>query len=749
VTRPAERRPEALLVLAGAAIALVLIGVAIESADLFPRLRFAIQRDAAELPSTRAVPPRDVIRGLPLLSIYLQPEDLKEILANKMEHGVKWERRASLSFFDAGRLRFGGEAGVRIHGGGSRITSPRQGFRVFFRRRYGTAHFPPGIVFGPDSDPIKRIVVHNDVRRADGINWHLANPLAYDLARRVGGITPDTYPSRFFLNGEDQGLFVLTEHFDDEYFATHMPGRRITMEIDDMEALRDNLERLRPLTMDGVSAFMDLDNVTSWFLAVVFAGTRDAYQGPGQFLDEGRERGGWFWVTWDMDESFRTWDLDSFLYLLERPGERPRGRRASEPRSFVLTTLISEDARFRAYLAARIDTMLNHQLTREFVEERRAHYARTVAEFGVPDTTYLNRQKEFLEKRPTFVRAIAEQWLNTPPGVPVSIRRAGGGPLIVDGFEKAGAYDGTYFPGREVVARSPDGAVRWIVNGSVAAEGQELRIHANRPLTIVATTDRVEPLTEVPYRAAPAEQAPAPEPIQWRQIPPGSFIAGCTEGDTMCDDNERPTQQVSVPEFQLMAAEVTVHQYRAFAASSGRTVPRQPHWSGPDHPVVNLTWDEAASFCEAAGGRLPTEVEWEYAARGGRSDLRFTTGMQLNVDAVNGRGVTADDRWGMTSPVRSFPPGAYGLYDMAGNVWEWTASWFREDDEWAQPRASEPGPDSDQFLRTIRGGSWDSSMRNLRVSGRVGLSPHGRHNLYVGIRCARSRANASSSEARR
>jgi formylglycine-generating enzyme required for sulfatase activity len=740
VKPPAERLEVSLAVLAAAALALVLVGAAIDSEDLFPRLRFAIQRDAAELPSTRAVPRREVVRGLPLLSAYLEPRELREMLDNKMEHGRKWERQASITYFDGGRLVFGGHAGARIHGGGSRITSPRQGFRLFFRRSYGTSHFPPRILFGPASDPLKRIVVHNDVRRgADRMNWHLANPLAYDLARRIGCITPETKPARFFLNGEDQGLFVLTEHFDDEYFATHMPGRQITMQIEDMEALRDNLERLRPMTMEGVAELMDLENVTTWFLSVVFAATRDAYQGPGQFLDEGRDRAGWFWVCWDMDESFRDWDLDSFQYLLERPGERPRGRRASEPRGFVLTTLISEDERFREYLAARIDTMLNHQLTPEFVEERRGHYAATVAKFGLRDTAYLARQRTFLAKRGPYVRAVAEQWLNTPPGVSVSVRRSDGGRLIVDGFEKGPAYDGTYFPGREVGVRVPDGPVRWFVNGSPASESEELRVRADGPLSITVG----EGSAAMPAR--PAQSAPPPPPpppkteaIEWRAIPAGSFVAGCTAEDRMCDENERPPQPVTLRSgFELMAAEVTVTQYHAFAIASGRTIPRQPHWSAVDHPVLNLTWHEAAAFCQAAGGRLPTEFEWEFAARGGRDGARFTTGVQLIPDAMNGRGVGGRDQWGLTSPVRSFPVGAFGLYDMTGNAWEWTSTWYREGDGWAQQLPADPAPDSAEYRRTVRGGSWDSTQRNLRVSSREGLSARGRHNLYVGFRCAR------------
>jgi formylglycine-generating enzyme required for sulfatase activity len=280
--------------------------------------------------------------------------------------------------------------------------------------------------------------------------------------------------------------------------------------------------------------------------------------------------------------------------------------------------------------------------------------------------------------------------------------------------------------------------VRWSVNGSLVSQGQELRIRADRPLAIAAGDgSAAAPLAPAP---APATDRAAPtrEPIEWRAIPAGSFVAGCTEGDRLCDDNERPPQAVTLNAgFDLMAAEVTVDQYRAFALASGRPVPRQPHESASDHPVVNLTWQEAAAFCEAAGGRLPTELEWEFAARGGPGGTRFTTGVQLIPDAMNGPGVRGRDRWGMSSPVRAFPPGAFGLYDMTGNVWEWTASWYREGERWSQPPSADPAPDSDDYRRTIRGGSWDSSERNLRVSVRLGLSVRGRHNLYVGFRCAR------------
>ncbi|MGH9373451.1 MAG: CotH kinase family protein, partial [Vicinamibacterales bacterium] len=365
-----------LLAALAAAAMLVAVGVAVERLDPFPLLRFAIQRSPTELPSTSAIDKREIVKGYPLVSLYIEPATLRALLDHKMEHGRDWERPSTLSYFDDGHLRFTAQVGARIHGGGSRLTSPRQGFRLFFRRQYGATRAPAGVLLDASSDPLRRVVIHNDVRRSrNGVRWHMINPLGYDFARRIGAITPETKPVRFFLNGEFQGPYVLTEHFDDEYFDAHMPGRRVTMKIEDMRVLRARVDATHPLTMEAAAELLDLENVTTWFLAVVFAATRDAYQGPGQFLDEGRERAGWFWVTWDVDESFRDWDLDSFQYLLERVGERYRGRRPSEPRGTLLTRLIAGDARYRAHLASRVDDMLNHQLTRAVTAERAAHYA--------------------------------------------------------------------------------------------------------------------------------------------------------------------------------------------------------------------------------------------------------------------------------------------------------------------------------------------------------------------------------------
>ena len=720
------------------AVGLATAGAALERLDPFPRLRFAIQRNPAELPSSTAIRPADLVHGYPTVSLQLAPDALAELMEHKLEHGRAWERPGSMSYYEDGSLRFAAQAGVRIHGGGSRLTSDRQGFRIFFRRDYGVTRAPRGVLLDEASDPLRRIVLHNDVRRdRDGTAWHLVNPLGYDLARRLGCITPATKPVRFFLNGEFQGVYVLTEHFDDEYFEAHMPGRRITMELPDMERLRADIDETHPLTMERAADLVDLENVTQWFLAAVFSATRDAYQGPGQFLDEDRPRGGWFWVTWDVDASFRDWDLDSFQYLLERVGERPRGRRPSEPRATLLTRLIAGDAGYRAYLAGRIDDMLNHQLTPRFLAGRAEHYADIAARYGA-SVEYAPRLRDFMTRRPAFVRALAEQWLDTPPGVSVTVGHGRGRlPLRIDGFEEVTPYSGSYFPGREVVIHTGDGQpIEWHVNGAAAGTAAELRVRADRPLAITAGG----PLDGLdPARVPPAVPSASPRgPIVWRRVQGGPYDAGCVEGDGACSASELPRERVRLTHaYQLTATEITVAQFRAHAAVTGAHLPRQPWWSSDEHPLVNVRWDESQSFCEAQGGRLPTEIEWEFAARAGRFDSIFPWGQAYSADAASGGGITGRDRWAFAAPVGSFPANTHGLFDMVGNVWEWTSDWFRTGEGWTHPAPVPPVPGTAAYLKTVRGGSWDSGTGSLRVSRRIGLSAADRHNLYVGFRCAR------------
>ncbi|HKY22623.1 MAG TPA: SUMF1/EgtB/PvdO family nonheme iron enzyme [Vicinamibacterales bacterium] len=743
---PSRRRiPSWLLIVATVATCVAM--VKLESANLFPLWRFAVQWSPEALPSSSAVPMREIASGRPVLSLTLDDADLNDpvrgILPNKAEHGRQWEREGSMSYFENSKLVFASGVGVRIHGGGSRITSPRPGFRLYFRRQYGPRAASPGVFFSPAAQPVRRIVVHDDVRRDGKVNWYFVNPLAYDIARAIGAIAPETQPVRFYLNGEYYGPFVLTERFDQRFFAAHWGYDDILLSQDEMDKLFAWVRNTRPLTMANVSERVNIDNLTRWFVAVAFSATRDAYQGPGQFLDQTKKTAGWFWVNWDMDQSFRDWNHDSYQYLLERVAEGRRGRNRAEPRAVILSQLIAEDAQYREYLKRVVQGALNHQLTDAFLMERYEHYLTIATHMEVRRLDYLPRLRRFLERRRTYFRHITEQWLNTPPSQRVSIAAPRGVRVLIEGVAVNDGYEGLYFPDLELTAEIADehrsGFSGWTLNGRLIRGAGPLKFKAEQATQIEALFEStparstVSPLMPLPRGPVP------PARVAWRTIPPGDSWMGCVPGDDRCSEAELPRVRITFAHpFDMLDREVSADDFRAFASTTSRQMPRQPEsYADGTHPVVNVTWDEASAYCGWVGGRLPTEQEWEYAARGGLDGKLFPWGDEFTGQA-NGRHTLRTERFDVTAPVASFPANSFGLHDMAGNVWEWTASEFRP------THASEPGR-TGYDLRTIKGGGWDNLIPRLRVSERAALSRRGRHNLYVGFRCVRANQDGRSS----
>jgi formylglycine-generating enzyme required for sulfatase activity len=229
--------------------------------------------------------------------------------------------------------------------------------------------------------------------------------------------------------------------------------------------------------------------------------------------------------------------------------------------------------------------------------------------------------------------------------------------------------------------------------------------------------------------AGQVPSAPPPD-VAWAAIPAGVFQMGCVPADRRCNNDEEPRHAVTLTKpFELMVTEVTVKTYRAVVSE----VEPQPPWSTtPEHPIVIVTWDEASAYCEAIGGRLPTEAEWEYAARGGRDGAIYPWGDDAPVaEPHSAKGaVFENDR---ALPVKTFGPNGYGLFDMAGNVWEWTAdaSTLYTEDARTDPAGALTGS-----TRIVRGGAFADDSSNLRVSNRT-PNQQGRVNVNVGFRCAR------------
>lgn len=228
--------------------------------------------------------------------------------------------------------------------------------------------------------------------------------------------------------------------------------------------------------------------------------------------------------------------------------------------------------------------------------------------------------------------------------------------------------------------------------------------------------------------------------LEWVSLAAGTFLLGCVPSDAECLDAERPRHEVVLSKpFDMAATEVTVAQYLAFTRAAGRPLPRQPNFRQTgSHPIVHVDWHDAAAFCDWVGGRLPTEAEWEYAARGGSAGRTYWWGDDFETDRANYNEECCGDpepgdQWTSTAPVGSFPPNEFGLYDMTGNVWEWVADWFGD---YPSGPVTDPAGGAAGVLRLARGGSWFNPPTVLRLSVRLMFDADGQTS-NVGVRCAR------------
>jgi len=230
----------------------------------------------------------------------------------------------------------------------------------------------------------------------------------------------------------------------------------------------------------------------------------------------------------------------------------------------------------------------------------------------------------------------------------------------------------------------------------------------------------------------PEPAKPAAEMIL---IPAGEFIMGSDSWE----EDERPLHKVYLEAFEIDRFEVTNEQFEAFVKATGYQTDaekagesstwRSYYTEGKgNHPVVKVTWNDAVAYCQWAGKRLPTEAEWEKAARGTEGNI-YPWGnkwdpTRANTKASGIRGTTA---------VGSFPDGAspYGVMDMAGNVAEWVADWYQ-----AYPGSTYTSPWFGEKFRVIRGGGWFYDETLVRTSSRSASSVDLR-NDDVGFRCAR------------
>lgn len=207
--------------------------------------------------------------------------------------------------------------------------------------------------------------------------------------------------------------------------------------------------------------------------------------------------------------------------------------------------------------------------------------------------------------------------------------------------------------------------------------------------------------------------------LRYVWIPPGSFTDGCSPGDKECYEDESPPRKVTLTRgFWLGQTEVTQAAYQKVMGDNPSVI------EGPNYPADSISWVEANVYCTAIGGRLPSEAEWEYAARGGTTSARYG-----NLDEIAWYVRNSD----FTShPVARKKPNAYGLYDMLGNVLEWTDTWY-----WVQHNQENINPTGPSIAeyKELRGGGWWDKPALVRASYRIRLETTDL-DYNIGFRCA-------------
>lgn len=272
-------------------------------------------------------------------------------------------------------------------------------------------------------------------------------------------------------------------------------------------------------------------------------------------------------------------------------------------------------------------------------------------------------------------------------------------------------------------------------------------------------------------------------------LPGGSFLMGADSSEGFPGDGEGPVRTVRLSPFRIAPYAVTNAEFARFVTETGyvteaerfgwsyvfasflpsalrrisERVPQTPWWCGvrgafwsaPEgpgsdvaererHPVVHVSWHDARAYCRWEGGRLPTEAEWEYAARGGLEQRRYPWGDELTPGGEHRCNIwqghfptknTLDDGHRGTAPVDTYAPNGFGLYNTAGNVWEWCADWWATDHRTA--RAADPAGPATGSAKVIRGGSYlchDSYCNRYRVAARTSNTPDSTTG-HMGFRC--------------
>lgn len=272
---------------------------------------------------------------------------------------------------------------------------------------------------------------------------------------------------------------------------------------------------------------------------------------------------------------------------------------------------------------------------------------------------------------------------------------------------------------------------------------------------MIKTTAIITAMLFTSYISAQSNVPPLPQMVT---VDGGTFEMGCGKKDKPCDKDEYPVHEVKLNTFLMSKYEVSTYEWKQFASETKQKLP-STGWKSQDNlPIANITWEQAILYCnwlsnkqgltpaytkkgtqyecnfDANGYRLPTEAEWEYAARGGNKSKGY---QYSGSDDLNSVAWTKANSNGAPHPFGIKLPNELGIYDMTGNVWEWCWDWHNMDYYKTQNHNNPRGPINGE-KKVVRGGSWDSVPSYLRVSNRISTTLEVTYPFY-GMRVVRNK----------
>jgi formylglycine-generating enzyme required for sulfatase activity len=258
---------------------------------------------------------------------------------------------------------------------------------------------------------------------------------------------------------------------------------------------------------------------------------------------------------------------------------------------------------------------------------------------------------------------------------------------------------------------------------------QTLQVAGADPLLIAAVRDFGKAMGTLGPTVGTIQQNPKDD-LNYVWIPAGTYMMGCSPGDKDCKDYESPQHSVTISKgFWFGQTQVTVAAYKRFSEATGHAMPAAPtfnqNWTIGNMPIVNVDWNDSNAYCNWAGGRLPTEAEYEYAARAGSTEPRYGSPDEIAwCCQLNG---------GHTHEVAQKRPNAFGLYDILGNAWEWTNDWYGDESYKNGPFVDPTGAGSGD-KRLLRGASWGADADSVRFSSRKWNPPTDKFDFFT-CRC--------------